>query len=367
MNYTKTNALTARRGFTLIELMVVIAIILVLVGLLSAAVRMAVVKGQEAKNRHDIMQLDISLQAFYTQFNFYPPSRLLLPETLADLNGLKGTPNVASLANDSEFYLKNMFPRLDWATTHVPLAPNPAWVGYDWNGDNRYTPVSPALTNPQSILLRGDQCLVFFLGGIQRGIQGPGFSPNPRDPTALPTTAADSNWTRPLFEFQAGRLSTKYLTGPAQGQDVHPSNTYPSYFDVYQKNPFLYFSSYKAQNGYEQRYGVGDCSGITNVLGNIRPYRDAAGNFFKPNTYQIISAGRNGVFCAGWLVVDSSVTPPGYRVDWARYNPGDRTGNFQNNLDWLSAPVVVNGKLVGNSTASDDQTNFAPGLVSGGQ
>src|SRR5438128_1962284 len=77
-----------RRGFTLIELMIVIAIIGVLVGLLSAAVVKATIVAQQARNRNDIMQLEMAVQAFKTQYGFYPPSRMLLCETFNDYSAL---------------------------------------------------------------------------------------------------------------------------------------------------------------------------------------------------------------------------------------------------------------------------------------
>ncbi len=377
MKFPKPNPQTARGGFTLIELLIVIAIILVLVGLLSAAVTRAVIRGQEAKNRSELMQLEMAVQAFKTQYNFYPPSRMLLCDRDTDYAAYAQRGGAwALLANDSMYYLHTMFPRLLWSTPQ-PAAPNLAlWQGMDWNADGRASssPLSPA--NDYEKLLLGDQCLVWFLGGSpfptfdgtpfdllhsRYPVSLIGYATNPSNPAPatypVPPTGAPAATTRtPLFyEFQPNRLVDVHSPSggnPRSGQRW----AFPSYLDAYGRAPYLYLSSYRENNGYE-RYGPGDGVG-NNVLGAIRPYRDTSGRYYKANSFQIISAGRNGIFCAGLVVPNPS---GGFTVVPPTYIPGDAVSNNRGVRDWLAPP------LGGGNVPSDDQANFASGLISGGQ
>src|SRR5262245_45531568 len=119
-----------RRGFTLVELMIVIAIIGLLVAMLAAAVVYALQKGPEVSVRNDINQLGIALENFKAKYGSYPPSLFLLCENGNDyanatLTGTIGTadpmfsatninlPMVQQLIRDSRSYLQQMFPRIN--------------------------------------------------------------------------------------------------------------------------------------------------------------------------------------------------------------------------------------------------------------
>src|SRR5262245_18094558 len=72
-----------REGFTLIELMVVIAIIAIVAGLVSAAVFKYMGKKDLLNVTNDISQLETDLVNFKQKFGFYPPSKLFLSNRLA--------------------------------------------------------------------------------------------------------------------------------------------------------------------------------------------------------------------------------------------------------------------------------------------
>ena len=77
----------SRRGFTLIEMLVVIAIITVLVALVVPAVMYFTRKGPQLLTTNEISQLDTAIQNFKTTYKVdYIPSRLFLAENLGDYN-----------------------------------------------------------------------------------------------------------------------------------------------------------------------------------------------------------------------------------------------------------------------------------------
>src|SRR6266849_135985 len=150
-----------RRGFTLVELMIVIAIIGLLVAILAAALGPLLSKGPEMITRSEINQMGIALESFKSQFGFYPPSRLLICE----FQWQYSDPAVRSaysprLCDDSQYYLLKMF-RVIGPNWNSP-------TGIDFDQSQLITGTRATL--PQ--LLTGDKCLVFFLGGIQRTVNG---------------------------------------------------------------------------------------------------------------------------------------------------------------------------------------------------
>jgi general secretion pathway protein G len=311
-----------RRGFTLVELLVVVAIIALLMSLTAAAVMKFIGKGPQVQNASEIQQLATAIESFTTNFKLgskgYFPSKLKLCEKLGDYN------LAVALDQDSLSFLKRMFPRLD--TT--PVTSFWAKTGIDWNGNGR--------RNDPPVILEGDQCLVFFLGGIPipdpstPGVQG--FSTNQADPS-------QSGGTRkgPYFEFNTGRLVQR---SSATG------NLFYSYLDAYGKQPFLYFSSYSRRNGYNpydatnQRAktpmtSVSDCAGL-----GVWPYAEALTpsiRYLKPDSFQIISAGEDKMFGPGTVL---NPLPAGGPFLW---KPSTAT----------SIPTA----------GRDDQTNFTGSLL----
>src|SRR5208282_6509265 len=103
--------------------------------------------GPQVQARSEISQLDSAMAAFKAKFGSYPPSRIRL---CSSKNTYTATPSPnPQLDLDSIQYLQSMFPGLAsiWSSQNVA-----------WNA---------SLPLPQDVTLTGDQCLVFFLGGIQ--------------------------------------------------------------------------------------------------------------------------------------------------------------------------------------------------------
>jgi type II secretory pathway pseudopilin PulG len=271
-----------RQAFTLVELLIVVAIIFILVGLLSAAVMAAMRKGPEAQVRSEIDTLSAAIGAFKQDFSVnYVPSQLKLYSTIKGYisTGNGGTnPSPSQLDNDSLAFLQAMFGKR-LGTGATPL---------NWDGTG---------ASSWPVTLQGQECLVFLLGGIPNGTSPPGclgFSTDPTNPTT-------SGGTRkgPYYDFQTSRL----VTGK-------PNANFYCYLDPFTPNggnrqPYAFFSAYKTANGYN-RYGPsGDCSNLTNPP--TQPYSPmpyfqtgASGNvFFNSTSFQIISAGPDGNFGPG--------------------------------------------------------------------
>ncbi|MBX6316742.1 MAG: prepilin-type N-terminal cleavage/methylation domain-containing protein, partial [Isosphaeraceae bacterium] len=265
-----------RPGFTLIEMMVVIVIIGILVALLVPVVIGAVRTARNAQVSAEIVNMAQALNAFKDKYGDFPPSRIILSESLAfsqyntldpsnstalsSVSNWYGTtpPNITAnditlgeLAQRSARFLRKFFPQ---AQPPAPTAQVPYW--YDFNG-NASTNGSSG-PDPGLIYLQGDECLVFFLGGIpnpegisaaRTGFGTSGFGKSPQFPFSCPgvTTTSNnrlfsSNRNNPFYEFQSSRLYDP------DGDGI------PGYIDTLNPNPggdarfFAYFSAYGNNN-----------------------------------------------------------------------------------------------------------------------
>jgi general secretion pathway protein G len=268
---TVTSRPRRRAGFTLIELMVVIAIIVILVALLVTGVWYAIARSKSVGTSSEISQVANSVGAFKAKYGVYPPSRIRLCSNYA-LYTTKPTPAAnggPQLDSDSIQFINRMWPNIGNFT-------NINWAG---NG------------SAVDEILEGDQCLVFFLGGIPNPAgtspqifnDFSGFSVNPQDP--CPFSAANQNVGRvgPFFTFSNDRLYLRNGTNFPSFKDYHNLGN--------AAQPYLYFSAYNRKNGYAPSYAMP-------VLG-VSPYYSTVGNYFNPDSFQIISAGGNGLFGPG--------------------------------------------------------------------
>ena len=135
---TPTNQqLNKRAGFTLLELLAVIAIISILLALIFPALSNVFATSQVTAVSAEFTQLDQALTSFKAKYGDYPPSNLIIP-TAADASA--GNWNVRTRAA-----IESIWPQFNFATRG----------GLD-----------AAVPN---LDLNGAECLVFFLGGMQNG------------------------------------------------------------------------------------------------------------------------------------------------------------------------------------------------------
>lgn len=164
----------ARRSFTLVELLAVVAIIGILVSLITAASYMAVRKAKRTKISMEAKQLEMACLAYRDRFNELPPD---------------GTEVQAVIRR----HLQRMFPLWSGASS------------FDISGINPST------------------ALVFFLGGpLDANGRPMGYSPNPRNPFEVTTTEGRIG---PFFDFDPERLDG-YHYYPSGVEIASPSGMY---------------------------------------------------------------------------------------------------------------------------------------------
>ena len=293
------NPIQKRRGFTTIELLVVIAIMAVLAAMIYAAINRVRTQQFMVTTQSDIREFELALEEFKGRYGMYPPSSITV-----------GTSKGAIPASDYTI-LTTIWPSIDLSQA----------FGASGMQSGTYR-------------LKGDQCLVLFLGGLhdQRGCVG--FSTNPQNPFEADTNKPDRK--QPLFKFKPERLHQREAGKPFFsygdgwfGQMFKDKTTGKVGQSV---TCYAYFS---AQKGV---YADTDCDRQTDRdgTGNFpHPFRhptkkDAFNNlvWVNPNSFQIISAGADTFF--------------GGATMWA---PND------------------NSDVGKNPTSTDNVTNFSGGIL----
>jgi general secretion pathway protein G len=341
-----------RRAFTLVELLTTIVIIALLAALLLPAIGAAVRSARSAAVTAEINQMAQALADFRSKYGDHPPSRVILNEngnfgstgsgavpyttTQATSPAARATARPdGDIAQRTIAALRKFWPRAYLSTTG-PVFTAPYGSGwYDFNGNGGTAPDGPAY-------LGGDECLVFFLGGIPQQVASPGggkstfgvtgFARNPVNPFQ---GAGVANRQPPFFEFKSERLVD--LDGDG----------FPSYLDsLGTDRPYAYFSSYGG-TGYDPddvnldsgplaesddagttspialkfrvpfaTAGGSASAGFYEISSGPNPYTagvtaPASGTvtYQQPQTFQILSAGGDGLYGVGGSYNPKAPTP----------------------------------------------------------
>lgn len=291
-----------RKAFTLIELLIVIAVISILASLLVVGVNKAINFSRQVGVKTEMAQIELALANAARELGNVPyiPSRITLYEDL----DVSITEDKSHSINDpgSLRILQMMFPgcsQIDWNQN-----------GIQSNKTIDAVPINP--TNPY--ILNADKSWVFFLGGMQKNGEPIGFARG-----TTPNDLISTKRKGPFYDFKNTRLNK---AAPY------------TYLDSWEKNVLLVYNNISK-----------DPSNISLTLDNPDstkyPYRYYSSSnpakLFNPKGYQIISAGKDGRFAKS----QSGFGPaPGY------------------------VPILFRGYGdVDNEGGSDDQANFSDSVL----
>lgn len=186
----------SRRGFTLTELLIVIAIIAVLAGLIAAAAVNALRRGRETRITLELQNMTGAIENFKNDYGIYPPNGMT--EMDPSMNPAAGT-SAALVKADFARAFKKAFPR-----HNEPAALIDALAGA--------TPsVSGVVTNqPLKNGMRANEALYFWLGGFSSNEQYPISGEGGPSFLDTGTTGDEVLESRtPRYEFDRGRLGPR--------------------------------------------------------------------------------------------------------------------------------------------------------------
>jgi prepilin-type N-terminal cleavage/methylation domain-containing protein len=262
---------TPRSAFTLVELLVVLAIIGILIALIVPAVSVVLTKARNTRIALEVAALGQAIEAFKHDAGDYPP-------------------NTNDPALVRRFILKR-WPQLN-SNQQAPFAAI-------CTGGSK--PLDPAET------------LVFWLGGqsTNGGLRANDVMPFQGAITSITTPSGEPKM---YYNFDQARFTDRDSDGWLEYAAPGCMNA-----------PFVYFDSraYSAFFPTGSRFDVGNIDSLPR--GQVQPLARVASpasqdQFMNPTTYQIITAGQDGVFCKSG---DTSV---------AAYPDGPYTTGEQDNI-----------------------------------
>ena len=229
-----------QRGFTLVEMLVVLAIIAVLVGLLLPAVMAAVNSARRGQMAMEISQLAQAVEAYKNEFGDYPPS-------------MGEDYSAANRANTAvERHLRKCFPKM------TPAAKTGFYNAID-------------VSNGGTKLDQGE-ALVMWLSQIRK---------DPRNPFD-----ATSDDRHVFYDFDPRRLVDE------------DGDSFPSFRTKHAKDTSYIYIEHKTYINHGLSGTAAMAEDTTDPTLTVRPYvYDAAGTKpVNPKSFQIICAGQDGLF-----------------------------------------------------------------------
>lgn len=356
----------ARRAFTLVEVLIVVAIIGILMGLALVGINAARKSIQGSAISMEIQSLSTAVEAYKTKFQAYPPD--------------------GSSMTAFESHFRSRFPNI--ASTEFTILYSVANSNVPTTGPDPVTAVDPSDTG----VMDPAEALVFCLGGFSKSETNPFTGPGgPIDyiEGSMPAVYqynVDRN--DPLFDFSQDRLTLDTSMGTtvsndevtlgvinAQGKKLGP-DLLPVYIPKYRTVPFVYFASgtYRVDSsagssfnfyaspsfGVARPYKSDNVNTKSPLTGSSTlPQRDRYYSYANDKSFQIISAGLDDNF-GGSMVGAFAVPmffryPSGEPLDITQLpNAQPAGGNYQ----------AMSGPTAGDISQLDNVTNFSEGALS---
>jgi prepilin-type N-terminal cleavage/methylation domain-containing protein len=291
-----------RRGFTLVELLIVIAIILVLAGLLLAAFSTARQSARTLQTTHEIRDLDKAIAEFKTKFGFVPPSHVV--ERATDGNFYVRQFVVPTRTDQPEYLVfRKMWDR--WDPANQTYGAIPGVLPADGVTINPAIPYYPARAGET---LDNNQAMVYFLAGpTNQGWSNGG-----------PIAPTGNTKINAFYEFQQGEQLVPFGAGAPRFHDPYgipyayfSGNTQNDQFDARAHFPWNTTQTATFQRGATTvTYPVApltyDPATDTTATKTVHPFRSPGGKWLNAGRWQIVSAGRDKQFGFGSPIVGAT-------------------------------------------------------------
>ena len=321
------------RGFTLVELLVVISIIGILVALITPAIFAAVKRAKVARIKIEMASMSQAMEAYRTEYGNYPPDLSFRPTTDVTLSNILD----ASVSNNDHLVMGQHLQRSFRARVVTPTAFDsgnilgadaiPSRAGL---ADQLWY---PAYVPPATLMLAANTDLAEIDPSEALVLWLSGFSPDPRHPMR-----GDKH--TPFFEFDRTRLVD------------HDGDGYPSYHPAGDntQTPYLYFAPNSSNEAVAYNVTTANIVALNTSEGGIQangikrkipiPYRhatlqttDPAGNlvnnYMGATKFQIVSAGFDGKYVEdNYDAAAAASNPRGYNANPVPKAEKDNLSNF---------------------------------------